>query len=159
MIGRRAPELRVQRWIGGNGEALETPLKLSDLGTCVKILFAFQHWCSGCHSHGFPTLLRLHRILAPIGIGFAAIQTVFEGADENTLEKLNLNQRKYGLSIAFGHDVPSTGAAYPSFMEDYRSRGTPWFIVINADNRIVFSDFHLDADWLASELKRARFAS
>ena len=49
MIGRRAPELRVQRSIGGNGEALSTPLKLSDLGTRVKILFAFQHWCSGCH--------------------------------------------------------------------------------------------------------------
>jgi hypothetical protein len=155
MIGRRAPELRVRRWIGGNGEALDTPLKLSDLGTRVKILFAFQHWCSGCHSHGFPTLQRFYSILAPMGIGFAAIQTVFEGADENTLEKLNLNQRKYGLSIAFGHDVPSTGAAYPSFMEDYRSRGTPWFTVINSDNRIVFSDFHLDADWLASELKRA----
>ena len=155
MVGRQAPELRVQRWIGGNGEALDSPLKLSDLGTRVKILFAFQHWCAGCHSHGFPTLQRLHRILAPMGIGIAAIQTVFEGADENTLEKLNLNQRKYGLSIAFGHDLPPTGDAYPTFMEDYRSRGTPWFTVINADNRIVFSDFHLDTDWLATELKRA----
>ena len=95
MIGRRAPELRVRRWIGGNGEALGTPLKLSDLGTRVKILFAFQHWCSGCHSHGFPTLQRFYSILAPMGVGFAAIQMVFEGADENTLEKLNLNQRKY----------------------------------------------------------------
>lgn len=154
MVGRQAPELRVQRWIGGNGEALDSPLKLSDLGTRVKILFAFQHWCSGCHSHGFPTLQRLHRILAPMGIGIAAIQTVFEGADENTLEKLNLNQREYGLPIAFGHDLPPTGDAYPTFMEDYRSRGTPWFTVINADNRIVFSDFHLDTDWLATELKR-----
>ncbi|MFX8692388.1 TlpA family protein disulfide reductase, partial [Acinetobacter baumannii] len=68
---------------------------------------------------------------------------------------LNLNQREYGLPIAFGHDLPPTGDAYPTFMEDYRSRGTPWFTVINADNRIVFSDFHLDTDWLATELKRA----
>ena len=155
MVGQQAPELRVQKWIGAIGEALEPPLKLADIGTRVKVLFAFQHWCSGCHSHGFPTLLRLYRKLGPIGVGFAAIQTVFEGADENTLEKLNLNQRKYELSIPFGHDADPTGAAYPTFMEDYKTRGTPWFTVIDADNQIVFSDFHLDSDWLERDLKRA----
>jgi alkylated DNA nucleotide flippase Atl1 len=38
-------------------------------------------------------------------------------------------------------------------MEDYRTRGTPWFTVINADGRIVFSDFHLDADRLVANLE------
>jgi len=60
---------------------------------------------------------------------------------------------KYGLPIAFGHDEPPAGAAFPTFMEDYRTRGTPWFTVINADGRIVFSDFHLDADRLVAELE------
>lgn len=38
-------------------------------------------------------------------------------------------------------------------MEDYGTRGTPWFTVIDAGGRIVFSDFHLDADRLVKELE------
>jgi hypothetical protein len=40
-------------------------------------------------------------------------------------------------------------------MEDYRTRGTPWFTVIDADGLIVFSDFNLDADLLVKELEQA----
>lgn len=151
---RRAPELRVERWIGKAGEALDSPLRLSDLGTGMKVLFAFQHWCSGCHSHGFPTLQRLHSTLSVRGVGFAAIQTVFEGEHENTFVKLRQNQLAYGLPIAFGHDPIGAGSRSPSFMEDYRTRGTPWFAVIDGDGRLLFSDFHLDADGLAAEVVR-----
>lgn len=155
VIDRQAPELRVLQWIGEDGEILKTPLRLSDLGAGPKILFAFQDWCSGCHSHGFPTLQRLYGALAPRGIGFAAIQTVFEGAQENTFARLRPNQKKYGLPIAFGHDAPPAGTSLPTFMEDYHSRGTPWFTVIDTGGQVVFSDFHLDADWLATKLVRA----
>lgn len=150
--GQQAPELRVKQWIDGAGQVLETPLKLADLGHGAKILFAFQDWCSGCHSHGFPTLRKLYDALAPREVGFAAIQTVFEGAHENTFERLRVNQERYGLPIPFGHDLPLTDANSPSFMEDYRTRGTPWFAVIDVSGQLVFSDFFIDADWLASEL-------
>ena len=53
-----APELRVMQWIGGDGKELDVPVTLSQLGSGPKILFAFQHWCRGCHLHGFPTLQR-----------------------------------------------------------------------------------------------------
>ncbi len=151
---RQAPELRVQKWIGHDGNAI-APLVLSDIGTGPKILFAFQHWCPGCHLHGFPTLQKLHGALSPKGVGFAVIQTVFEGADENTFETLRMNQLKNQLPLAFGHDEPPTGQALPTFMEDYRTRGTPWFTVIDAGGRIVFSDFHLDADTLIADLGQA----
>lgn len=147
-----APELRVRHWIGQDGSSLSTPLKLSDLGKGPKILFAFQDWCAGCHAHGFPTLQRLHSALAPRGVGFAAIQTVFEGEHENTLEKLRINQEKYDLPIPFGHDAPPAGKRLPFFMEDYRSGGTPWFTIIDTDGRIVFQDFHLDPDSVLAAL-------
>ena len=150
-----APELRVRRWIGGDGGSGVAPLKLSDLGTGPKILFAFQHWCQGCHLHGFPTLQKLHGALSTKGVGFAVIQTVCEGAQENTFEKLRVNQLKYELPVAFGHDEPPAGATLPTFMEDYRTRGTPWFTVIDASGSIVFSDFHLDAGRLVGELESA----
>ena len=152
MLEPQAPDLRVQKWIGADGEST-APLKLPDLGSGPKILFAFQHWCRGCHVHGFPTLQRLHSALSPRGVGFAVIQTVFEGADENTFEKLRTNQLKYELPVVFGHDPAPHGARLPTFMEDYRTRGTPWFTVINADGHIVFSDFHLDADRLVANLE------
>ncbi len=152
---QQAPELRVQRWIGADGGSGISPINLADLGTGPKILFAFQHWCRGCHLHGFPTLQRLHSALISKGVGFAVIQTVFEGSHENTFEKLRVNQIKYGLPIPFGHDEPPAGAARPTFMEDYRTGGTPWFTVIDAGGRIVFSDFHLDADRLVKGFEQA----
>lgn len=142
--GQYAPELRVQKWIGEDGTSVAEPLRLSHFGTGPKVIFAFQHWCRGCHLIGFPTLQKLHNSLSHKGVGFAAIQTVFEGADENTFEKLRENQIKYNLPIAFGHDEPPTNAQYPTFMEDYHTRGTPWFTFIDPSGRITFSDFHLD---------------
>lgn len=101
---RQAPELRIHRWIGVDGSDLKAPIKLSDLGVGPKVLFAFQHWCRGCHLHGFPTLQKLHGALESRGVGFAVIQTVFEGAHENTFDKLRINQVEYRLPVAFGHD-------------------------------------------------------
>ena len=144
-LHQTAPELRVTKWIDENGDELKTPLKLSDLGDGYKIIYNFQHWCPGCHSRGFPTLRILHDVLKDKGFGFAVIQTVFEGENVNTFDKLRVNQEQYGLKIPFGHDVKLDGEAYPTFMEDYRTAGTPWFTVISPDGHVVFADFRLDA--------------
>ena len=151
-LNQAAPELRVRIWIDGNGRPMDIPLRLVDLGDGYKIIFAFQHWCAGCHSGGFPTLQRVHHALKDRGFGFAAIQTVFEGEAVNTVDKLRTNQERYGLPIPFGHDRPVDGHQYPSFMEDYRSAGTPWFTVIDPSGQVVFADFRLDADWFLANL-------
>ena len=139
----KAPELRVSKWIDAAGKDMK-PLKLNDLGSGYKIIYCFQHWCPGCHSRGFPTLKYLHDNLKGKGFEFTVIQTVFEGANENTLDKLRVNQERYYLQLPFGHDTPPTGEAYPTFMEDYRSGGTPWFTVIDPHGTIVYADFRLD---------------
>ena len=51
-----AKELRVNEWIDGNGQLMDRPLRLADFGDGYKIIYCFQHWCSGCHARGFPTL-------------------------------------------------------------------------------------------------------
>ena len=101
-IERQAPELRVQKWIGKDGESI-APFKLSDIGPGPKILFAFQHWCQGCHLHGFPTLQKLHAALSSKDVGFAVIQTVFEGTHENTFEKLREACCRAGASRKMPH--------------------------------------------------------
>ena len=75
---------------------------------------------------------------------------------------LRINQEQYGLKMPFGHDTPPAGERYPTFMEDYRSGGTPWFTVIDPEGNVVHADFRLDPQrFLAAlgaddvELKRA----
>lgn len=147
-----AVELRVERWIDAEGRP-SAPLKLADLGEGFKVIYCFQHWCPGCHSHGFPTMKAVWQALSGHGFGFAAVQTVFEGAETNTFERLRENQLRYGLAIPFGHDAIE--GRYPSVMADYRTRGTPWFIVLDPQDEVLHSDFRLDGDALIRAFGRA----
>lgn len=144
-----APELRVAHWIDGDGKS-RAPLTLADLGHGYKVLYCFQHWCPGCHSTGFPTLKRLIEALSPRGVGFAAVQTVFEGEDVNTPERLRETQLHYDLDVPFGHDAAVDG--YPTVMRDYHTGGTPWFIVINPASEAIYGGFELDADTLIASV-------
>ncbi|GGW34312.1 hypothetical protein [Arenibacter certesii] len=73
---------------------------------------------------------------------FLAIQTVFEGHKENTYDTLVATQKEYGLKIPFGHDAGDASTNNISkIMINYRTMGTPWFILINEEDRVVFSDF------------------
>ena len=146
---RQPPELRVAKWIDGAGDT-RAPLKLDELGSNLKILYCFQHWCQGCHSAGFPTLQRLVSALKPHGVGFAVVQTVFEGFEQNTFERLRETQLRYELDLPFGHDA--VAGETPTIMEDYHTGGTPWFIVIDRTGNIVFNDFHLDAERLIERI-------
>ena len=150
----RASELRVAQWIDAQGQA-RAPLTLAELGDGFKVIYCFQHWCQGCHSHGFPALVKLVGALSGAGFGFAVVQTVFEGAEANTFERLRETQLRYGLKLPFGHDQPDAnhGAVMiPTVMQDYGTGGTPWFIVINPAGEVVFSDFQLDADRLIADV-------
>lgn len=151
-----ATELEVRHWIDGSGEP-RGPLSLAELGTGAKVLYCFQHWCEGCHVSGFPALKRLVAALSSGGVGFAAIQTVFEGTEVNTPDRIRETQRRYQLAIPFGHDG---GPDEPStVMRDYRTGGTPWFIVIDPEGRVIHSDFQIDVDLAIDVLGGHRTAS
>ncbi len=89
---------------------------------------------------------RLVKALSPKGFGFAVVQTVFEGKEVNTFERMRDAQRLYDLRVPFGHDAPERG--YPTIMSDYHTRGTPWFIVINPSGEPIYGGFTLDAEGL-----------
>jgi thiol-disulfide isomerase/thioredoxin len=152
--GLPAPALENIRWIDENGDE-RGPLSLAGLGQSFKILYFFQDWCAGCHAYGFPTFMRLTEELRDKEVGLAAIQTVFEGTDVNTFDRLRENQRRYALRIPFGHAVADSASAdaVPAIMEAYRSGGTPWFVVIAPDNRVVYNGFRLDAENLVQTLR------
>lgn len=150
--GLTAPPLRDVRWSDGGGMERKE-FSLDELGSSFKILFFFQHACPGCHSHGFPTLVRLVDRLSNAGVGFAAIQTAFEDLSANSLERVFENRKRYGLQIPFGHADPEPGTSFPRIMADYQTGGTPWFVGIGPDNQVVFNDFHVDDEALVSAMR------
>ena len=93
---------------------------------------------------GFPTLQKLTKAFKNVDrVKFFAVQTVFEGAEVNTFDKLLETQRKYDLPLPFGHDEASP---YPSVMKDYRTGGTPWYVIIDKNNKVIYNDYHIGVE-------------
>ena len=82
------------------------------------------------------------------------IQTVFEGYSTNTKDKLRKNQLKYDLKIPMAHASgnPQTHRI-PEIMRKYRSGGTPWTVIIDPEGRVVYNQFHIDANPAAELIK------
>ncbi len=149
----KAPEFDVKYWIDANGNKTE-PIRLSDFKGKFKIIYCFQSWCPGCHSKGLPDLQKMvEGIKDNENIAFIAIQTVFEGHDSNTYEKMIETQKRYELNIPFGHDAGDDGNSHSNIMKNYKTGGTPWFIFIDRNDNVVFSDFHLNVDAAIEFLK------
>ena len=140
----RAPEFNINQWIDANGTKTN-PIHLSDFKGKFKVIYCFQSWCPGCHSKGFPDLKKMVEALrGNEKVKFLAIQTVFEGHEANTYEKMIETQKQYGLKIPFGHDAGKDGKSRSTIMTTYRTGGTPWFIFIDKHDNVVYSDFHLN---------------
>lgn len=142
----KAKEFDVQLWIDSDGNTIE-PIRLSDLEGKFKVLYCFQSWCPGCHSKGLPDLKKMVAALEnKEDIYFIAVQTVFEGFESNTYDKIGDIQKEYGLKIPFGHDAGNDNESVSNIMRNYKTGGTPWFIFIDKEDNVVFSDFHLNVD-------------
>jgi thiol-disulfide isomerase/thioredoxin len=154
IVGAVAPELCGARWIDVHGHSRD-PLTLVELGDSFKILYFFQHWCPGCHEHGFPALQKLTSMLAAHGVGFAVVQTVFEGNNVNTYARLRETQQRYDLRVPFGHAAAGKGEAEPVIMTNFLAGGTPWFVVIAPNGRVVLNAFGINPDRLGATLLQA----
>lgn len=154
ILGQPAVDLGVTRWVDGSGAPLE-PFDLGAMPGEFKLIFCFQDACPGCHSTGFPSLARVvDAFRGSSFVGFAAVQTVFEDFEHNTWERMLANHRRHALGIPFGHDAGSGPGDGSELMRRYRNGGTPWFILIDADGRVAYNHFRIDADKLITFLKR-----
>ena len=55
-----------------------------------KLLFCFQDACPGCHSAGFPSLIKLvEGLRGSRMVSFAAVQTAFEDFEHNSYERID----------------------------------------------------------------------
>jgi thiol-disulfide isomerase/thioredoxin len=140
IAGQQAPEWDVSKWYQ-LPEGIED-LDITDYRGRVLYLYFFQSWCPGCHSTGFPNLKKLYKKYKDDpDVEFVVIQTTFEGHQVNTADKLKPTARKFDLPVPFGQ---SAGGGTPAIMQKYRTRGTPWVVLIDKAGRVEFNDFHLD---------------
>ena len=144
IVGKQAPELKVDYWIDARGDESENSFRLSDHQGKWIFLKCFQSWCPGCHSHGLPAVKKISSALANNPqVVFAGIQTVFEGRWINTKGKVRAIQEQYDLNMPMGHDP---GIERSLTMIDYRTGGTPWMILISPTREVVYNDFSINAD-------------
>ena len=74
---------------------------------------------------------------------FIAVQTVFEGFGTNTVARGKETLKKFDLDIPLGQ---SGGSGKRSkLMTNYRTRGTPWTIIIGADGKVLIDGFRVNA--------------
>ncbi|MCO4780780.1 MAG: redoxin family protein [Candidatus Cloacimonetes bacterium] len=148
-----APELRVSQWF--DKDCKKSNFSVIDNRGKYIILFAWQSWCPGCHSSGFPALKKLtDEFKNSKKITFASIQTVFEGHSSNTVDEVCSTMNKFGIDVVAGHDPGDRSSNYRStMMADYGTGGTPWFTIINPKGIVVYNDFHLNATEAIKVLK------
>ena len=142
------------KWVDANGEVTDQK-NLKDFEGKFKVIYCFQAWCPGCHSRGLPALKEMSDALeGNDNVVFIALQTVFEGSHANTYERMLEIQKEYDLKIPFGHDTgDATTRNRSSTLTNYRNGGTPWFIFIDENDKVVFNNFHLDTKKAIQYLK------
>ncbi len=142
ITNEKAPDWDVATWF--NLPSGKKTVDIQDFAGKIIYLYCFQSWCPGCHSHGFPTLLKVReQFSADSDVAFVAIQTVFEGFEVNTPERAQETAQQYQLTIPVGHDAGPDGRR-SLIMQRYRTGGTPWIIVIDGLGTVRYDDFHAD---------------
>jgi thiol-disulfide isomerase/thioredoxin len=156
MLDKQAP-----RWDAGPWHQLpegKTSLDISDFKGKVLYMYCFQSWCPGCHKRGFPTLQQVSKKYKDDdSVRFVVFQTVFEDRASkpvNTFENLKKTAQKYALTMPFAQSGSREDKS--KVMRAYKTRGTPWTMIIDKKGVIRYGGFHItaqDAGKLIEKLK------
>jgi thiol-disulfide isomerase/thioredoxin len=156
MLGRPAPGWEVGPWHQlPEGKA---SLDISDFKGKVLYMYCFQSWCPGCHSRGFPTLQKVSRKYDDDDqVAFVVFQTVFEDrADKpvNTFANLKKIAAKFGLTMPFAQSGSREDKS--RLMRAYKTRGTPWTIIVDKKGIIRHGGFHITPDDAAKLIEKLK---
>lgn len=146
IVGEQAPDFQIEDWWDESGN--KANYYVSDFSNKVLILFCWADWCPACKSHGYDEMLAIQdKYLDNPQVEMLGIQTVWEGKMQNTKAKVKKVREKYGFKIPMAYDDGDVNTAYrSSIMTNYKTAGTPWFIVIDKQGKVTFNYHHLPID-------------
>ena len=84
VIGERAPNLKISKWVQGMDTNFDKE------GDNVKLVEVFQVNCPGCFIYGIPEAINIYNKYKSEGLTVLGLATAFEDYDKNTLENLEL---------------------------------------------------------------------
>ena len=94
------------------------------------------------------------------GVRFVVFQTVFEdraGKPVNTFENLKKIATKYGLTMPFAQSGSREDKS--KLMRAYKTRGTPWTIIVDKKGVIRYSSFDIGPDDAATLIEKLKAES
>ena len=155
IVGQVAPEINDVSWFDTKNKKISIPSIKEHKGKVVILKF-WQSWCPGCLNKGLPDLKTLQSAFKNNDkVKIYSAQTVFEGHSINTQKKIKQIRDKFNLTIPIAHDDGKSHNVKSSvLMKRYQSRGTPWYVIIGRDGKVVFNDFHLDPQKVISSIKK-----
>ena len=84
VIGQKAPNLKISKWVQG----MDT--NLDQEGDNIVLVEVFQVNCPGCFMYGIPESIEIHNKYKSEGVTVLGMATAFEDFDKNTLENLEM---------------------------------------------------------------------
>jgi thiol-disulfide isomerase/thioredoxin len=84
MLGQKAPNLKVSKWVQG------MPTNFDKEKDHVVLVEVFQVNCPGCFLYGIPEAINIYNKYRSDGVVVLGVATAFEDFDKNTLENLEL---------------------------------------------------------------------
>ena len=84
MLGQKAPNLKVSKWVQG------MPTNFDNEKDHIVLVEVFQVNCPGCFLYGIPEAINIYNKYRSDGVVVLGIATAFEDFDKNTLENLEL---------------------------------------------------------------------
>jgi membrane-associated protease RseP (regulator of RpoE activity) len=141
--GFEAPAWYAYAW--ANVEEGKEPSPETTKGKVV-VIHAFQSWCPECARRGFPVMKQVEDELKGANdVVLCHVQTVFEGARENTPERGPKVVAKYGIHAPVGFDARVDGAGQSLIMDRFGTGGTSWTIVIDKKGVVRLNGFTPDS--------------
>lgn len=152
--GFQAPPWHAYAW--ANVKEDEAPAFEGTKGKVV-IIHAFQSWCPDSLRRGFPVMKQVEDGIAGADdVVLLHLQTVFEGAKENTPERGAKETAKYGIKAPVGYDARVDGSRESLLMERYVTGGTSWTIVTDRKGIVRFNGRTPDSKTLLALVQELR---
>ncbi|HOS48595.1 MAG TPA: hypothetical protein PLG57_08150 [Bacteroidia bacterium] len=146
ILGMSAPELRIGTWIDHSGCPMDPPSFIQLLGK-TKVIFCYQPNCRGSIGIGLPIMKKLIEVTSNNpDVEVMAVQTIFNFPYDHPPHKLPTIQKELQMPIPIGYTNHRTNEEACHFISDYNVVGTPWYIFIDANNKVIYNHYYITLD-------------